>query len=437
MSQTSDRSTSKKHRHPRYDYRARSHVSAHANGETRPSGAIPEHPLIPRNRAELIGTPGPLRELIEHVRSVGSFAYDSEFIGELSYHPKLCLIQVATSQRVALIDTLVDLDLSEFWELIADVQVEKVVHAGQQDLEPVFRQINKPPARVFDTQVAAGFIGLSYPVGLSKLVKELVGVQLGKAFTFTHWDQRPLTDVQLRYAADDVRYLPALRQAIGARLDDRGHAAWAAEECAGLCDESLYRSDPAQSYLRVRGANSLSPKNAAVLRELVIWREAAARRHDSPPRSYLKDEILIDMARNPVTTAEGLDRVRGLPRPVEEEEGQNIIEATEQGLALPEADWPAMAQNEETPGERFSADALWAVVQTWCHGHGVDPNLTCSRQEISRFYREMRKAEGAMESRLLRGWRGELLGHMLQQFLQGQRTMKLRWQEGTMRAQAE
>src|SRR5947208_4519904 len=145
----------------------------------------------------------------------------------VTYHPKLCVIQVASAQRVALIDPLVDLDLAPFWELIADPSLEKIVHAGAQDIEPVMRHISKPCANIFDTQIAAGFAGMAYPVALSKLVQELIGVKLGKGLTFTHWDQRPLSAMQLRYAADDVRYLPALREANGKSFDAPGLAQWA------------------------------------------------------------------------------------------------------------------------------------------------------------------------------------------------------------------
>src|SRR5205807_3154168 len=115
------------------------------------------------------------------------------------------------------------------------------VHAGEQDIEPVIRHLDRPAANIFDTQIGGGFIGLPYPMSLSKLVAEMTGARLGKGLTFSHWDQRPLSAVQLRYAADDVRYLPAVRAEIGKRLDKLGHAAWAAEECATLCQTSQQR----------------------------------------------------------------------------------------------------------------------------------------------------------------------------------------------------
>src|SRR6185295_14475604 len=163
-----------------------------------------------------------------------------------------------------------------FWELLCEPGVEKIVHAGEQDIEPVVRHLNRAPADFFDTQICAGFCALPYPVSLSKLVGELIGAKLGKGLTFTHWDQRPLSAMQLRYAADDVRYLPALRAEMGKRLAATGHEAWAREEFESLCEPTQYQFDPQTSYMKVRNSTSLTPQGLAILRELTIWRDSLA-----------------------------------------------------------------------------------------------------------------------------------------------------------------
>jgi len=238
-------------------HRARSHNSAHADA-TLDAVAVEDHPLVPKGAAELVADNAALAALIAHLREAGQFAYDSEFIGELTYFPKLCLIQVASSTRIGLIDPLAKMDLKPFWELLADPAVEKIVHAGQQDIEPVSRNLGQAASNFFDTQVAAGLAGLPYPLSLSKLVAATTGAKLGKGLTFTHWDQRPLSDVQLRYAADDVRYLPRVRAELGDRLERLGHFAWAKQECESLCDTTLFRFDPRTQYLRVRGRRRFS-----------------------------------------------------------------------------------------------------------------------------------------------------------------------------------
>ena len=420
--------------HARAAHRARSHESAHAddNGGAEVA-ASPAHPSVPSGPAAVVTTDEQLEELIHHLRSAGSFAYDSEFIGEMTYFPKLCLIQTATTGRVTLVDPLAGVDLTPFWELVADESVEKVVHAGQQDVEPVWRHIGREARNVFDTQVAAAFVALPYPLSLSKLVAELTGAKLGKGLTFSHWDQRPLSTMQLRYAADDVRYLPLARQELGRRLDASGRAAWAAEECASICDPVLYRFDPETSFMRVRGATSLQAKNLAVLRELTVWRDAAARAEDVPPRTFLRDEILIDLSRSPVKAVEKLDRVRGLPRPVEKEHGAAIVEATLRALAGPVPKGLMTRDDEPTPRERFRSDAFWAAAQTICAGRSVDTAAVASRQECGEFYRTLAAGGDVSQSRLMKGWRREALGEALVELFNGRKRFDVAWEGDTLK----
>ncbi len=413
--------------HPyRSRHRAASHASAHADPEQSRPHKVINHPLVPQGSADLIASDSGLVELIEHVRSAGSFAYDSEFIGELSYHPKLCLLQVSTTTRVALIDPLAPIDLDPFWRVFADPTVEKIVHAGEQDVEPVARLIGQTCTNLFDTQIAAGFVGLAYPVSLSKLVQAIAGAKLGKGMTFSHWDQRPLSGVQLRYAADDVRYLPAVRSAIGTLLDQLGHAGWAKEESEALCDPKRYEFDPDSDFLRVRGAGALSASGLAVLRALMIWRDAMARQANVPPRAYLRDNILLDMARHPPKAVEKLDRIRGLPRPVEQQHGNELVQLTLRALEEPLRGIAADPQ-EPTPAERFRADSLWAVVQSLCLGQSFDPNIVASRQDIAELDRALARGADVSHHRLMQGWRGEAIGGRLMQIIRDGKAFSMRW----------
>ena len=381
----------------------------------------------------MVNTAAGLTAILAHLRDAGRFAYDSEFIGEMTYIPKLCLIQVASAQKVALIDPLARLDLTPFWELLCDPAIEKIVHAGPQDLEPVFRHMKRSPANIFDTQIAAGFIGMAYPASLAKLVREITGVPLGKGLTFTHWDQRPLSASQFRYAADDVRYLIAVREEIGVRLAARGHTAWAAAECETLCDPLEYQFDPEHQYRRVRGATSLNPTGLAVLRELVIWRDASARAHDIPPRSFLRDEILIDLARNPIKSVDKLARVKGLPRPVEVAHGSEIVDATSRAIAVPQTDLPQTKQREETPVEKFRADALWCAIEALCFGRSIDPSLVANRNEIGQLHRHLTSGEDPGDIRLLKGWRREAIAEPLLALVQRDVTATLRWEKDSLK----
>src|SRR5690606_230452 len=148
--------------------------------------------------------------------------------------------------------------------------------------------------------LAAAFAGLAYPMSLDKLVMALAGVEPGRGAKFSQWNRRPLTPVQLRYAANDVRYLPLLRSMLGDKLDAMGNTDLAATRCSELSARSLYEFDMESQLRRMRGIEWFDARQIAVLRALLVWREAAAIEQDVPPRSLLRDEILVDMARTPV-----------------------------------------------------------------------------------------------------------------------------------------
>jgi ribonuclease D len=236
--------------------------------------------------------------------------------------------------------------------------------------------------------------------------------------------------MQLRYAADDVRYLPALRDAIGKRLEQTGHAEQARQACDELCRAEQYRFDPDTSVHRVRGSSSLSGSGLAILRELVIWRDATAREEDVPPRALLKDEILIDLASSPVKVVEKLARVRGLPRPIESDRGHEIVAATLKALATPAGSAPHGRSYEPTPTERFRADALWAAAQSICTGRSIDPNLVTSRQEIGELARALAAGRGVDDLRVMGGWRRGVLGQALVDLVEKSGQIKLSWNGG-------
>lgn len=422
-------SSSSNPRGRRRSNRRRQHHHAASGAPDAPLN-VPDHPMIPGGEPQWVQSQRGFDELIGHARGVGCFAYDTEFIGELSYFPKLCLIQIATPQIVAVVDGLCGLDFTPLWELIADPAVRVLVHAGGQDLEPVVRHLDKSPANVLDTQIAAGFLGLPYPAALSKLVEHLLGVRLGKSLTFTSWDERPLSKGHLRYAGDDVRYLPALVQTIDQQLESLGHASWAMTECEALCDKSAYGFDPVRQLGRVRSGRSLAPKAKRVLMELLIERDAGAREHDLPPRSFLADEVLVEIARRPPKSREALADLRGMPRPVAAEYGQRFLEAVERAYASDRGTWPRDESPDESLADKGRVDALWAALQSYCAARKVDSSLVTSRTEISKVYFSVTRHGKLPEARVAESWRGELLGDFVVRFLGGDQTITLGWADG-------
>jgi ribonuclease D len=431
MSMTRKPSRSQRQWHPGRR-REQGHDDAVAEARLRKAPKIPDHPLITKDDPQLVTTDDALTELIEHLRNVGQFGYDTEFIGEMNYFSRICVIQVATHQRVALIDPLEKIDLNPIWELIADPDVGKIVHAGDQDLEPVVRNIDKPPANIFDTQIACGFIGRSYPAALAKLVSDLLEVELGKGLTYTSWDRRPMSAVHQHYAADDVRYLPAIKEAIDRELAARGHTQWAAVETASLCDKARYLPDPQAGFYRIKGATSLAYRKQQILRALLVLRDQIARDSDVPPRSIISDPVLLLLARQPIKSADQLDQVSSLARAVREKHGQAIVDATAQAESQPAEQVSRPARHEDTVSQRFAIDALWSMAAGCCHGCGIDPGLVTNRQEVADWYRTRIHGHSPSNGRLSSGWRAKLLHEPLTAFLDGNTQLRFTWNDDTL-----
>jgi ribonuclease D len=397
----------------RHFRREQSHQEWHGAGQGQDFAPLTEHPLASQLPPVMVATADALADMVEHLRAVGSFAYDSEFIGEQSYISQLCVVQTATTQRVFVLDPLAGLDLSSFWELFPDPVVEKIVLAGQQDLAPAVLATGRVPANIVDVQLAAGLIHPEYPLSLTRLLERFVGVNPSNPLAFTHWDKRPLSAVQIRYAADDVRYLPAAKDAICKKLDDVGRRGWAIQECvSALEDMAAYRPAPETLYLRIRGRDRLGRRQLAILRELAALRDRAARQENVPPRTLLKDGILLAMARHPAEKVADLEAVRGLPRPVEDRYGQEIVDAMAKASGLAIKDLP-LEDPSESPSAKQAVDKLLADIGLLCQEQSIAPSLVASRKEVLRAYLAVKSGDMQQTSKILRGWRKELLAGLL------------------------
>lgn len=392
----------------------KSHLAAHDGAEADALPPIPAHALVPSNSPEIVVDSAGLDSLIGELRSAGAFSYDSEFIGEHTYFPHFCVVQVATAQRVTLIDPLTGLDLSPFWELLAQCDVEKIVHAGVQDLEPVLRFTGQPPCNIFDVQIASAFVGVHFPISLGKLVGELIGADLGRGAKFSQWDRRPLSPVQMQYAANDVRYLPLLRSLVGERLEALGNTQWALQECAALTDPSLYRFDPASQRVRATGVSSLGPRRNAVLRALLAWRDETARQLNSPPRSLVSDGVLFDLARVKINSTQDLVNIRGLPRPVRQRNGDVIVSIIQETMSLPIADDETRRRSlRDVEIDRQRVDTLWRTISEIAAQRSIHPAIVTSKKELTRYlYADEINIERS-NMRICNGWRAELLAGIL------------------------
>ncbi len=346
---------------------------------------------------------------------------DTEFVREETYYPQLELVQVMADGQIGLVDVRSTGNLGPLLEMLEDPSIEKVFHAAQQDLELFYQCAGRPVRNVFDTQIAAAMVGMGEQVGYGQLVKTLAGVSLIKTQAYTAWNTRPFTPAQLEYAADDVRHLPAVTQALKERLEELGRTDWAREECQRLEEKAQKPECPAEElYLRVSGVERLSPKELNVLRALAIWRDETARRRNIPPQKLLKDNSLVNLARQqPVTLAEIRD-LRGFPAGVAERHGAEIARTVAEALKLPKEQWPRRLPVREVDA---STQALVNILATFLRIRAQEQQIAWGLLATARDLEELvERTPGVSKGDLpiLDGWRYEMAGRDLLRLLAGE-----------------
>ncbi len=352
---------------------------------------------------------------------------DTEFVGEDSYHPNLCLIQLATPESLYLVDPFAfgEAELRPLWELLVDPARLLVVHAGREEVRLCHRSIGRAPGNLFDLQIAAGLIGMVYPVGHGALVGEVLHQRLAKGETLTEWRTRPLTRAQLRYAFDDVRYLLPLWEKLQGRLEKLGRLDWAREDFTRLCTQATPEEpgqpSTADKWRRLRGAGSLDRRRLAMLREMFRWREEEAARANRPPRTVVRDDLLVEIVRHSLKSEQELHVVRGLARRY----CAALWQAIERARALPADDLPLPAEREQDPVQvGLVANVLGAALVDFCNRLQLAPNLGASGQDVKLLVRaRLLGLPAPAESVLSRGWRGAHLLPHLQAILDGRRSL--------------
>jgi len=381
-------------------------------------------PIQPLREFETVRTPDALTALCHNLKEAGRFALDTEFVGERTYLPRLCLVQVATTEFIALVDTPAVGAMDPLWDLVADPGVEKVLHAAREDLRlAYFGGGKRLPAGVFDTQIAAGLIGLApYPLSYARLAEALMGVKLSKAETRSEWDRRPLTPAQLEYARDDVRYLLPIADKLGGLLGRLAREPWLREEMARFSEARTYEVASEEAYLRLRNARGFTARPTALLRAVAAWREREASARDVPVRSLLRDEVVIELAQRPPRRLTDFRRVRGFPEGEDVTLGPPILDALNEARALSEEQLPpplAAGGPEETPRERVLGDLLYAVGEALCLERNLAPELALTKADALALARG--QASGALRS----GWRGQAVGDDLARIATGEASARL------------
>ena len=363
----------------------------------------------------IISTESELASFCARAREADAVAVDTEFLRERTFHPRLCLVQVATpGGEVVAVDPLALKDLDPLAELLADPSVTKVFHACAQDMEVLLGALGVLPAPIFDTQIAAAFLGERMQISYNGLVHAFCGVSLPKSESLTDWSRRPLTEKQLEYALDDVRYLIKAYAAMRARLEELGRLSWVRDEMAPYTDRAHYEVDPRQAYQRVKRITSLTRRQMAVARELAAWRERRAARHDIPRKWVMSDEVLLALAKRGPRTVADFRSIRGTEQ-LSEADVDAALVACGRGLRCPADKLPRAAHARKTPSAELDSvcDLMYALIRLVSERSGVATAMIASRDDLLGYI------DHPERSPLREGWRFELVGTRLDDLLEG------------------
>ena len=361
-----------------------------------------------------LSTKSELESFCELASAAKVIAVDTEFLRERTYFPKLCLVQVAAGEHIAAIDPILIEDLSPLAELLANPTLTKVFHACGQDLEVLLDGMGVSCAPVFDTQLAAAFLGLRQQISYASLVEAYCGVRLPKAESLTDWSRRPLDPEQLTYAEDDVRYLPGIYERMMAELVEKDRLSWVVPEMEQLCDPARVRRDSREAYQRLRRAGSLTRRQLAIAREVCAWREETAARRDLPRKWVASDEVIVEVCKRTPGNLDRLRKIRGTDQ-ISERDARFLIEAVSRGAACPADQCPKISRHTRPPAETESViDLMYAVLRLVSEQSGVATQLIATRDDLLEFVQDRGR------SPLSSGWRHELAGKTLDRLLAGE-----------------
>ncbi len=356
-----------------------------------------------------------LRAFCERARAHGRLALDTEFMREKTYWARLCLIQLAVGEECAILDPFEENDLTPLFEVLRDTAVVKVVHAGSQDLEILYRLSGSAAGPVFDTQIAATLAGFPAQVGYARLVQDLFGVAVDKSDTFTDWSRRPLTPTQIEYALNDVRYLDRAWAQLTDRLERDGRLEWLSDDFAALSDPAAYEVVPEAQFRRLKRLSSLTRRQLGVLQEVAAWREREAMRRDLPRKWVVGDETLVEIARRRPATSAALGEVRGVNVRALGSGVTGLLAAVLAGVEMPEERLPRLDQRKRAVVDiEGVVELMGALIRVRASEHGIAVPLLATRSDLEHL------ASGSREdSALLTGWRRAIVGDDLVRLLDG------------------
>lgn len=348
--------------------------------------------------------------LVGRLAAEPRYALDTEFHRERTYFPKLALLQLASPSELALVDPLA-VDLGPLVELFHGGGLA-VLHAAQQDLDVLHHSCRAIPARLYDTQLAAGFLGYGTPSLVSLLNGEL-RVNVAKGDRLTDWLHRPLTAEQRSYAASDVAHLLRLHDVLDRQLADMGRRDWASDACEELRLRPPSGTKPEDAWLRLKDARVLKPRGRGVAQAVAAWRERRAMGVDQPVRQILPDLAVLGIAQRIPTTPADLGRCRGVDeRHTRGVVARDLLDAVQAGAAN-EVHLDAPDGDDLDRHLRPAVTLVSAWVSDLARRQRIDTTLLATRSDLISLIR------GDRDARLSVGWRADLLGTGVRRLMDG------------------
>lgn len=358
---------------------------------------------------ELITKTEDLKAFLSEIKDAPYITLDTEFMRERTYYPEVCLIQIGDDTGYAkAIDPLHNgLDLNSLFEFLDNPDQVVVLHAARQDLEIFYYLSGRLPQNIYDTQIAANFLGLGEQVAYKTLVQKYCGADVSKAQQFTDWSRRPLRKEQIEYALSDVTYLAEIYKSLSAELEAEGRTSWLKGEMADLVEEALYDIDPHAAWERVKIRSNKS-KDLIVLKELAAWRELEAKKRNVPRGRIIKDEALAQIAMIQPKNENQLGEIRffGAGR-AKSDEGHKIVRIISEALKSPKDEWPKKEKKLQLSAENAAAlELLKMLLKVVAAEHHISGKMLATNDDVE----ELAKFAEKSQIKAMKGWRYDIYG---------------------------
>lgn len=368
-----------------------------------------------------------LRQLCDRLQHAEQIGIDTEFVSEDTFYPELCLIQIATRDELAVVDPQT-VDVEPFWKLLVEGEHVTVLHAGREELNFLLRAVNRLPRDLYDIQIAAGFCSNEFPAAYGSVVSKFIGHKPQKGQQRTDWRRRPLSGAQLNYAMEDVRYLLPVFDRQRTILAEQDRMGWLAEEM-NLWQAEVVAARDRQDWRRVAGIGKLNARGLAIVRELWLWRYEEAKRLNQPQKRMLRDDLIVELAKNQIDSPEKIMSIRGMQRRALRHKAHDLADCVQRGLEAPPERVSRGPRTRTPPQLNLLGQYLTPALGTICRRANVAASMVGTASDVRDLIAYRMGFNGAANHApppsLTQGWRAKLVGNLIDDLLAGKKSIRI------------